>query len=42
MNTAYLVVVVDLLSRRIVGWSVQNRQTTNVVLQALLLQKTAC
>ena len=33
---AYLAVVLDLFSRRIVGWSMQSRQTTNVVLQALL------
>jgi putative transposase len=33
---AYLAVVLDLFSRRIVGWSMQARQTTNVVLQALL------
>ena len=34
---AYLAVVLDLYSRRIVGWSVQSRQTTDVVLQALLM-----
>ncbi|MCA3657814.1 MAG: IS3 family transposase [Methylobacterium sp.] len=33
---AYLAVVLDLFSRRVVGWSIQARQTTNVVLQALL------
>lgn len=33
---SYLAVVLDLFSRRIVGWSMQARQTTNVVLQALL------
>jgi len=33
---AYLAVVIDLFSRRVVGWSMQPRQTTNVVLQALL------
>lgn len=33
---ACLAVVIDLFSRRIVGWSIQARQTTNVVLQALL------
>ncbi|WP_085930251.1 IS3 family transposase [Ancylobacter sp. FA202] len=33
---AYLAVVIDLFSRRVVGWSMQARQTTNVVLQALL------
>lgn len=33
---AYLAVVLDLFSRRVVGWSMQARQTTNVVLQALL------
>lgn len=32
---AYLAVVIDLDSRRVVGWSMQSRQTTNVVLQAL-------
>ncbi|GAB5377191.1 MAG: hypothetical protein AcusKO_36530 [Acuticoccus sp.] len=33
---AYLAVVIDLFSRRVVGWSMQARQMTNVVLQALL------
>ena len=33
---AYLALVIDLFSRRVVGWSLQARQTTNVVLQALL------
>ncbi|MDZ7281789.1 IS3 family transposase [Sphingomonas sanguinis] len=32
---AYLAVVIDLDSRRMVGWSMQSRQTTNVVLQTL-------
>jgi putative transposase len=32
---AYLAVVLDLYSRRVVGWSLQSRQTTDVVLQAL-------
>lgn len=27
---AYLAVVIDLYSRRVVGWSMQNRQTTDV------------
>ena len=31
-----LAIVLDLFSRRIVGWSMQGRQATNVVLQALL------
>jgi len=34
---AYLAVVLDLYSRRIVGWSMQSRQTVDVVLQALLM-----
>ena len=34
---AYLAVVIDLYSRRVVGWSIQNRQTTDLVLQALLM-----
>lgn len=34
---AYLAVVIDLYSRRVVGWSMQNRQTTGLVLQALLM-----
>ena len=34
---AYLAVVIDLYSRRVVGWSMQNRQTTDLVLQALLM-----
>jgi len=33
----YLAVVINLYSRRVVGWSVQSRQTTDVVLQALLM-----
>ncbi len=33
---AYLAVVLDLFSRRVMGWAMQGRQTTNVVLQALL------
>ncbi|MGH9705390.1 MAG: IS3 family transposase [Candidatus Acidiferrales bacterium] len=33
----YLAVVIDLYSRRVVGWSMQGRQTTDVVLQALLM-----
>ncbi len=33
---AYLAVVFDLFSRRVVGCSMQARQTTNIVLQALL------
>jgi putative transposase len=34
---SYLAVVIDLFSRRVVGWSMQNRQTTDLVLQALLM-----
>jgi len=34
---AYLAVVIDLYSRRVVGWSMQDRQSTDVVLQALLM-----
>ena len=34
---AYLAVVIDLYTRRVVGWSMQSRQTTDVVLQALLM-----
>ncbi len=33
---AYLAVVIDLYSRHVIGWSMQSRQTTDVVLQALL------
>ncbi|MCA0422945.1 MAG: IS3 family transposase [Proteobacteria bacterium] len=33
---AYLAVVLDLFSRRIVGWAMQGRPTANVALQALL------
>lgn len=33
----YLAVVIDLYSRRVVGWSTQNRQYTDLVLQALLM-----
>lgn len=32
----YLCVVIDLLSRRVVGWSAQSRITTDLALQALL------
>lgn len=34
---AYLAVVIDLYSRRVIGWSMQSRQTTDLVLQALLM-----
>ena len=34
---AYLAVVIDLYSRRVVGWAMQIRQTTDVVLPALLM-----
>ncbi len=34
---AYLAVVIDLYSRRVVGWSIQSRQTTDLVPQALLM-----
>lgn len=34
---AYLAVVIDLYSRRIIGWSMQSRQTMDIVLQALLM-----
>ena len=33
----YLCVVIDLFSRRVVGWSAQARMTTDLVLQALLM-----
>jgi putative transposase len=32
----YLSVVIDLFSRRVVGWSAQPRMTTDLALQALL------
>lgn len=32
----YLAVVIDLFSRRVVGWSAQPRMTTDLALQALL------
>jgi transposase InsO family protein len=32
---AYLAVVTDLFSRRVIGWSLQSRQTSEVVLRAL-------
>ena len=32
---AYLAVFIDLYSRKVVGWSMQSRQTAEVVLQAL-------
>lgn len=31
---SYLAVVVDLCSRKVVGWAMQSRQTTDLVLQA--------
>ena len=34
---AYLSVVIDLYSRRVVGWVMQSRQTTDLVLQTLLM-----
>lgn len=34
---AYLCVVIDLYSRRIVGWALRSRQSTEVALQALLM-----
>lgn len=34
---AYLAVVIDLCSRKVVGWSLQSRQTTDLVLRALLM-----
>jgi len=34
---AYLAVVIDLYSRKVVGWAMQSRQTTDLVLQALLM-----
>ena len=34
---AYLAAVIDLYARRVVGWSLQSRQTTDIVLQALLM-----
>ena len=34
---AYLAVVIDLYSRKVVGWAMQSRQTTDTVLQALLM-----
>lgn len=34
-DLAYLAVVIDFYSRRMAGWSMQSRQTTDVVLQAL-------
>ena len=33
----YLCVVIDLFSRRVVGWSAQSRMTTDLALQALLI-----
>lgn len=34
---AYLAVFIDLYSRRVIGWATQSRQTTDVVLRALLM-----
>lgn len=33
---AYLAIIIDLYSRRVISWSMQCRQTTNFVLQAVL------
>ena len=33
----YLAVVIELFSRRVVGWSMQSRMTTDLALQALLM-----
>lgn len=33
---AYLAVVIDLYSRRVIGWTMQSRQTADIVLQTLL------
>ena len=33
----YLCIVIDLFSRRVVGWSAQSRMTTDLALQALLM-----
>ena len=34
---SYLAAVIDLYSRRVVGWAMQSRQPTDLVLQALLM-----
>jgi putative transposase len=34
---AYLAVVIDLFSRRVIGWSLQSRQTSEVVPQVLYI-----
>ena len=34
---SYLAIVIDLYSRRVIGWAMESRQTTDVVLQALLM-----
>ena len=34
---AYLGVVIEFCSRKVVGWAIQSRQTTDMVLQALLM-----
>ena len=34
---AYLTVVIDPYSRNVIGWAMQSRQTTDIVLQALLM-----
>lgn len=36
---AYMAVVTDLHSRRLIGWPMQSRQSTDVVLQALLMAR---
>jgi putative transposase len=33
----YLAVVIDLFSRRVIGWSMQSRITSDLVLDALLM-----
>lgn len=34
---SYLAVVIDLFSRRVIGWSMQSRMTTDLALQVLLV-----
>ena len=36
-GSSYLAVVIDLFSRRVIGWSMQGRTYTDLLLQALLM-----
>ena len=39
---SYLAVIIDLYSRKVVGWAMQSRQPTDLVLQALMMAVWRC